>query len=89
MSETHIERLTSSGGDSPPNGQVGLLSWPEFWHWTGNRWPLLDETHSAHNMGPAQITRKKLCFYCGLEAHREEWEFSDGGVRIVRKEGSK
>jgi hypothetical protein len=85
---THTQRLLIGGrmtiDPSPASARDGkeVLPWEEFWHWAGNRWPLRDETHPAHDSGPAQRTRIKLCFHCALEANAEEWQFCDEGVRV-------
>lgn len=55
------------------------LSWQEFWHIYGNKYPLKPETHRlALHPYPG-------CFYCMLEEKAEVLLFGNDGVIILER----
>lgn len=56
------------------------LSWPEFWHEFGNKFPIKSkESHMVHE----QISIKgHSCFHCALDSLEDKLLFGDGGVKV-------
>lgn len=76
------------------------LTWPEFYHWSGNKFPLKElKDHLTRHKRPPVITDENdhessiipaiprhLCHYCGLADRGEGLEFSDQGVTLTERE---
>ena len=54
------------------------LSWPEFWHEFGNKFPL--KSTSMHDIHTIFGVHGHLCFYCALDVLADKLLFSNKGV---------